>query len=631
MTERFDNRYEIVRRLGSGGMADVYLARDTHLGRDVAIKILYKRYANDEEFVTRFRQEAQSAAGLNHPHIVSIYDRGEAEGSYYIAMEYLEGQSLKDLIAEKARLEPREAIVIAEQILQALQFAHEHHVIHRDIKPHNIVINGRGQVKVTDFGIARAGSSSRMTETGSIIGTAQYLSPEQAKGKAVEQGSDLYSLGVVLYEMLTGQVPFEGENPVAIALKHLSDQPVPPQALVPEIPDNLNNVVMRSLAKDPRDRYQSAEEFLADLERCRQDLPVVAPVPLSDAEKTSVIAPAAAAAGMAAMEPDAGETAVQPAAGGRGGKSASRKKWMWLALALAALVLLGLGVYLLAFARGAGAVEVPSVVNMSYQQAQDAIRAQGLTPDLEAEEFSDSVPAGNVIRQNPEAGAQLKGGGTVRLVVSKGSSKVGVPDLVGQSAGYAESKLREVGLNPDRQPDAYSETVAEGSVISQDPAAGSQVQKGSSVKYVVSKGAAPPKEVSVPSVVGMDINGARARLEQEGLTLGGVSEQSSDTVPAGQIISQSPSSGQMVKEGSAVSVVVSKGPSGPTQVGVPPVEGLTQGAAESAISSAGLVPSVSTQSTADVTKWNTVKSQSPSAGTMVSEGSTVSIVVWVSP
>ncbi len=250
MPDIIDNRYEIIRRLGSGGMADVFLARDTHLGREVAIKVLYQRYADDNEFVARFRREAQSAAGLNHPHIVSIYDRGEADGSYYIAMEYLEGRSLKQVISERGPLEPALAIDISEQILQALQFAHENNVIHRDIKPHNIIINSRNQVKVTDFGIARAGSAARMTETGSIIGTAQYLSPEQAKGLAVEQGSDLYSLGIVLYEMLTGQVPFEGENPVAIALKHLSDAPVPPQALNPEIPDNLNAVVMKALAKE---------------------------------------------------------------------------------------------------------------------------------------------------------------------------------------------------------------------------------------------------------------------------------------------------------------------------------------------------------------------------------------------
>lgn len=623
MTEKFDNRYEIIRRLGSGGMADVYLARDTHLGRDVAIKILYKRYANDEEFVARFRQEAQSAAGLNHPHIVSIYDRGEADGSYYIAMEYLEGQSLKDLIAEKGRLEPAEAIGIAEQILQALQFAHEHQVIHRDIKPHNIVINGRRQVKVTDFGIARAGSSSRMTETGSIIGTAQYLSPEQAKGKAVEQGSDLYSLGVVLYEMLTGQVPFEGENPVAIALKHLSDEPVPPQALVPEIPDNLNNVVMRSLAKDPRDRYQTAEEFLADLERCRRDLPVVAPVPLSDSEKTSILTPAVAGAGATAIRP-AGAAQLPP-------QASRKKKWLWLAMALMALALLAAGVLFLAFSSQEAASQVPDVANLPFQQAQDAIRAKDLTPELEAEEFNESVPSGSVIRQSPEAGTMLPKDGTVRLVVSKGGNRVGVPDLLGQSAGYAESKLREAGLSPDRQPDVYSDSVAEGNVLSQEPEPGTLVQKGTAVKYVVSKGPQPPKEAKVPSVVGMNVGSAQAKLEQSGMLLGNVTEQYSDSASSGQIISQSPSAGQVVKQGSAVSVVVSKGAEPPKKVEVPNVEGMSQAQAESLISSRGLVPQTTTQSTADATKWDKVKSQSPAGGTMVNEGSTVSIVVWVSP
>ncbi|MHB1390855.1 MAG: Stk1 family PASTA domain-containing Ser/Thr kinase [Thermoleophilia bacterium] len=626
MADKFDNRYEIIKRLGSGGMADVYLARDTHLGRDVAIKVLYERYANDDEFVARFRQEAQSAAGLNHPHIVSIFDRGEAEGSYYIAMEYLEGRSLKAVISEKGRLNPAEAIDIAEQILQALQFAHEHHVIHRDIKPHNIVINGRGQVKVTDFGIARAGSASSMTETGSIIGTAQYLSPEQAKGRVVEQGSDLYSLGVVLYEMLTGQVPFEGENPVAIALMHLSDQPVPPQALVPELSDNLNTVVMRALAKDPRDRYASAEEFLGDLERCRQDLPVVAPAPWVDSEKTSVIP--AAMAGMAPLDDGSGQTMVQPRPAPRSQKPAGSKKWLWALLALAAAVLLAVGIYFLAFAGPRESVTVPGVTGMPLAQAQDAIRAQGLTPATDSEEYSETVPAGNVIRQNPDAGARISKGGTIRLVVSKGSGKVTVPNLTGQSAGYAESKLREAGLNPDRQPDAYSATVPAGTVISQDPAAGSQAQKDSSVKYVVSLGAQPPKDVTVPDVTGKTTTAAQTLLEQAGLLLGAVTEQNSATVPTGEVISQNPSSGQKAKEGSSVSVVVSKGP---LQVSVPTVTDKFQAQAENLITAAGLVPSTTTQTTADATKLGKVKSQSPAAGTMVDPGSTVAIVVWVSP
>lgn len=624
MTELLDNRYEIIRRLGSGGMADVYLARDTQLGRQVAIKVLYKRYARDEEFVARFRREAQSAAALNHPHIVSIYDRGEAEDSYYIAMEYLEGRSLKDVINEEGPLEPARSIDYAEQMLRALQFAHENNVIHRDIKPHNIVINDRGQLKVTDFGIARAGSSPSVTETGSIIGTAQYLSPEQAKGKAVEQSSDLYSLGIVLYEMLTGRVPFEGENPVAIALKHLSDEPVPPQALVPDIPDNLNAVVMRALAKDPRDRYPGAEEFLADLERCRQDLPVVAPLPADDTARTSVIS----AAAVAAAADDRGVTTVTRASSAsvEQKKSARRKKIIYALIALIALIAIAAGVYFLAFAQNAGTIEVPDVVGLERAQAEDAIRALKLKPELEAEENSETVPAGRVIRQNPEKGAKLKENGTVRLVISRGSSKVAVPDIMGQTAAFAESKLREAGLNPDRQPDVFSETAPEGSIISQDPAAGTPVQKGSSVKYVVSKGAQPPKEVNVPDLKNLTVDQASARLAQEGLVLGTTTEQYSETVGVDKVISQSPGAGQKATEGSSVNVVISLGPQ-PKMVNVPSVITMSRSDAEAAILAMGLVPFVSEVSNPDPATHGFVYDQDPASGTKVKEGSTVIIYV----
>jgi serine/threonine-protein kinase len=623
MTELLDNRYEIIRRLGSGGMADVYLARDTQLGRQVAIKVLYKRYARDDEFVARFRREAQSAAALNHPHIVSIYDRGQAEDSYYIAMEYLEGKSLKDIIVEDGPLDPARAIGYAEQILQALRFAHDNDVIHRDIKPHNIVINGRDQVKVTDFGIALAGTSPAMTETGSIIGTAQYLSPEQARGKAVEQSSDLYSLGVVLYEMLTGRVPFEGENPVAIALKHLSDEPVPPQALVPEISDNLNSVVMRALAKDPRDRYPSAEEFLADLERCRMDLPVAAILPADDTAMTSVIPAGVLDAGL-------DQTAIRRSertGAGQKKKMSGKKKALLAFLALAVLVALAAGIYFLVFAQESGNVEVPDVIGLDRVQAEEAIRAQGLKPELEAEEYSETVPAGKVIRQNPEKGSKLKSGGSVRLVVSRGSSKVGVPEITGQSAGYADSKLKEIGLNPERQPDAFSETVPEGSVVSQDPAAGTMVQKGSAVKYVVSKGPEPPKVVTVPDVKNLTVDQASSRLSQDGLSLGTTSEEYSDTVSTGKVISQSPGAGQSVKEGSSVNIVVSKGPAPPKKVTVPDVIGMSKLDAQNALSAKGLVASISELTNPDPTTWGKVYDQDPAAGKKVDEGTTVIVYV----
>src|SRR5213595_2319033 len=269
----FDGRYRIVRKLGAGGMANVYLAEDQELGRQVAIKILDGRHAADNSFIERFRREAKNAAGLSHPNIVSIYDRGEAEGTYYIAMEYLAGRSLKELIVSRGPTPVRIAIDYTRQILAAIGYAHRHGIVHRDIKPHNVVVDSDGRLKVTDFGIARSGAS-QMTEVGSIIGTAQYLSPEQAKGAPVDQRSDLYSVGVVLYELLTGVVPFSGDTPVEIAMKHLSSAPERPSAKRAEIPRDLDLVVLRALAKDPADRYQSAEEMDADLARVARGVAV---------------------------------------------------------------------------------------------------------------------------------------------------------------------------------------------------------------------------------------------------------------------------------------------------------------------------------------------------------------------
>ncbi len=271
----FDGRYRIQRKLGAGGMADVYLAEDQELGRRVAIKILNSRHGNDDQFIERFRREAKNAAALNHPNIVSIYDRGEAEDTYYIAMEFLDGRTLKELIIGRGAAPVNVAIEYARQILSALRFAHRHGIVHRDIKPHNVLVDGEGRVKVTDFGIARAGTS-QMTEAGSIVGTAQYLSPEQAKGGEVDPRSDLYSLGIVLYELLTGKTPFDGETPVEIAMKHLSATPKPPSKLRPDIPPELDMVVLRALAKNPDDRYQSADEMEADLERVARGASIAA-------------------------------------------------------------------------------------------------------------------------------------------------------------------------------------------------------------------------------------------------------------------------------------------------------------------------------------------------------------------
>ncbi len=393
----FDGRYRLLGPLGTGGMATVYLAEDESLGRKVAIKILADRYAEDEQFVERFRREARSAAGLNHPNIVQIYDRGQAEGTYYIAMEHLEGRSLKDIIGAEAPLKPDRAIDITLQILQALRFAHAHGVVHRDIKPHNIILATDGRPKVTDFGIARAGAASQMTEVGSIIGTAQYLSPEQARGQPVQPQADLYSLGVVLYEMLTGHVPFEGDSAVAIAFKHVSEPPAPPSELNPLVPPALEQVVMRALAKDPARRYASADEMAADLERVRRGL-----APAAETQAfTEVIAdplPVVAAATAVAPPPTAATRVYTPApAAARADEweppppaapppRRRRPLWPWFLVlgllaaagAIAAVAIGGLSSD--SSTTGSTTATVPTgLVGKTYDQAKADLAAQGLT------------------------------------------------------------------------------------------------------------------------------------------------------------------------------------------------------------------------------------------------------------
>src|ERR671931_1154357 len=411
----FDGRYRIERKLGTGGMADVYLAEDQELGRRVAIKILNDRHAADDQFVERFRREAKNAAGLSHPNIVSIYDRGDAEGTYYIAMEYLAGRSLKELILSRGPTPIRIAIDYTRQTLAAIGFAHRHGIVHRDIKPHNVVVDSDGRLKVTDFGIARSGAS-QMTEVGSIIGTAQYLSPEQARGSPVDQTSDLYSVGVVLYELLTGQVPFTGETPLEIAMKHLSEVPKPPSELRPEVPHDLDLVVLRALAKDPAERSQNAEEMDADLEQVLRGMPVgaetaeaatavlsgsgvIAAAPTSVITRPTRVAPARPA-------PPGGT----PPAGYYGYEGPPRRRrpiWPWI-----------LSVLLLAAAGGAAwfaytkiqdqlnankPVAVPSVVGLRESLAVEKIRARDLVPDV-SRENSETVAKGYVIRQDEGAG-----------------------------------------------------------------------------------------------------------------------------------------------------------------------------------------------------------------------------------
>jgi serine/threonine-protein kinase len=610
----FDGRYRFIRRLGSGGMARVFLAEDVVLHRQVAIKILADRHAEDAQFVERFQREARAAAGLNHQNIVAIYDRGEADGSYYIAMEYLDGETLKDVIEREGALAPRRAIDISLQVLAALHFAHRREVIHRDVKPHNIMVLRDGRVKVMDFGIARAGASD-MTEAGSIVGTAQYLSPEQARGQAVGPPSDLYSMGCVLYEMLTGRVPFTGDSAVAIAMKHVQEPPVPPRRIDPSIPPELEQVVMHAMAKDPARRYQTAAEMGMDLDRIRKGAAPAATAVMAGEEayasRTMVAAPPPVA-------PDALRTPPPPP---------PRRTWPWL-------VAIGLGILVAALAgwlftdlgssgsNGGGStsialVTVKDVRGFQADTAQSTLEAQGLKV-VQTQAFS-SDPAGTVSAQDPAAGTPVAPNTQVTLTVSKGLEMVEVTDVTGQTYSDASHALKADGFKVSKQtqPDP---TVPKDQVISQNPPGGTQAQKGSKVTLIVSSG---PSNVSVPSVVNMRQADAQAALSAAGLT-STVKQAPSTAFAAGHVISQSPSAGTSVAPQSNVTITVS---TGPPPVDVPNVVGMSEADAEAALQNVGLGFTVQTTPVTDPAQDGIVQSTNPTAGTSVKPGTKVVLSV----
>jgi eukaryotic-like serine/threonine-protein kinase len=613
----FDGRYRIVRKLGSGGMADVYLAEDEELGRRVAIKILNDRHANDEQFVERFRREAKNAAGLSHPNIVSIYDRGEAEGTYYIAMEYLDGRSLKELVVARGPLPIADTIAFTRQVLGALRFAHRKGVVHRDIKPHNVMADADGRLKVTDFGIARAGAS-QMTEAGSIIGTAQYLSPEQARGAAVDQRSDLYSVGVVLYEMLTGTVPFNGETPVEIAMRHLSDTPQPPSIKRPEIPPDLDMVVLRSLAKNPEDRFQTAEEMDAELERVAQGAGVTAET--ADAA-TAVLSGAALDTAPTAITPMRRPPApTRPSYRYADPPPRKRPVWPWL-LALLLVVLAGLAGWY-AYGKiqhslsGSGTVSVPNVVPLREDLAVNRLAGKGLKPRLHRRP-NETIKVGLVYDQNPAAGVKQEKGSTVDVYVSTGPPKVDVPDVRGDSRDTAVRKLTQEGLEANTVEVFSSETP--GKVIAQFPEPGARVLKGSKVRINVSRGVRP---VTVPNVVGQPYDNAAGQLQAAGFA---VARKDVDSVqPKGVVIDQKPRGGAGLSRGGTVTLYVSKGPKTST---VPDVTSQDEGSARQTLERSGFTVVVQEQDTTDPNQDGIVLDQIPAGGTEAKPGSTVTIVV----
>ncbi|MEK6278415.1 MAG: PASTA domain-containing protein [Actinomycetota bacterium] len=608
-----DGRYRVLSRIGSGGMADVFCAEDTHLQRKVALKVLHHRFAQDREFVERFRREAEAAAGLQHPNVVGVFDRGEVDGTYYIAMEYLEGRSLKELI--DAGLERDEAVAIVRQILEAARFAHRHGVVHRDLKPLNVIVDPEAHATVTDFGIARAGVSE-ITQTGSVMGTAHYLSPEQAQGLEVTAASDLYSIGVILYEALTSRLPFEGDSAVAVALKQVSQSPQRPSAINPQVSPAVDAVVMRALEKSPERRFRDAEAFIAALDAAQRDpgttrasdTAAFAPLPPVEAPEE------AAAGGVPPSERDEEER---------------RHRWMWVALAILGGLLFGIAV-------ATGLIperktNVPNVTNplgtrQTLNSADLRLRSEGFEI-AKVEYVHRDLPRNTVIEQDPPPGeAELDcilvlfscDKPSVTLTVSSGPGKAEVPQLAGLAQEDAASRLKRAGFAPAVETQS-SDTVPEGIVIASDPPSGSVVRRGSLVTLKVSTG---PRQVKVPVVVGEQRSVATEEIRSRGLVPS--VQQREDDAPEGEVVSQSPSAGTRVESGSTVTIAVSRGPK---TVTVPNVIGKLRSNAVSILRGRGFSVTVSVETTEDESQDGRVISQFPSAGSDAAKGSAVTITV----
>ncbi len=528
-------RYRIVSPLGSGGMADVYLAEDERLGRLVAVKVLKARLAADEEFLERFRIEAQAAASLNHPGIVAVYDRGEADGATFIAMEYVRGESLKQRVRRDGALPQDEAVRIALAVLSALGAAHARAIVHRDATSYNVMLDEGGRVVVTDFGIARMGESA-LTRTGAMMGTSSYLSPEQAQGRPADERSDLYSLGVVLFEMLTGRVPFRGEHDVAVAMQHVSSAPPNPRTLAPGVSEALAGVVMRALSKDPEDRYQTAEEFAAALRQARRvqrgsgggpetgtaaagegaaaapSVPHPRPIAPSPADAPPVTAgpgPAPGPTVLAAEAPTRYRSGGEPATTVRPRRR--RRRRLIVALLLLALAAAVAAVYVVLIAPGP---QVPAVVGERRTDATKAVRGEGLRPVVHYV-WSDRHETGSVARQSPRGGAGVDEGVKVDLWVSRGPLHIPAPDLDGIAASVARQRLEAESLN-GKSRRAASESTPKGRIFKQKPAAGATVSRGDTITFWVSSG---PPRIYVPDVVGLSQGEATAMLEEAGFTV----------------------------------------------------------------------------------------------------------------
>ena len=540
--ELYGNRYRVIGLLGTGGMARVYRARDELLGREVALKVLSERLSNDRSFIERFRREAQNAAGLNHPNIVALYDYGDEDNRYFIVMELIEGRSLSEVLDEDGALMPERAAEIARDTANGLGRAHEAGIVHRDIKPHNIMITNSGQTKVTDFGIARAlggDAEATMTQTGMVIGTAAYLSPEQAQGNPVDARSDVYSLGCVLHEALTGDAPFSGDTPLAIAYKHVREMPERASAVNSDVPEALDAIVMKAMSKNPDNRYANANEMAEDLDRFL-------------AGKRVEATPFLGATGI--MDPSGTQVLSETQVYDDYPEEEKSKTGKYILITLLVLGLLALGAFLLVnLLGGTTEVDVPDVVGLSEDRAAEDLEDAGL--EVRARDRSNAeVDEGDVFRQDPEAGATAEEGDTVTIFVSSGPGEVTVPNLLTLTEDQAEDALDQVGLELGRVRRESSDA-AEGTVIEQNPGSGELLNEGESVTIVVSTGVAT---ATVPDVIGLPEADAVAAIEAEGL-IAEVLTEPSDEADEGIVIAQDPDAGAELEEGDTVQILVSEG------------------------------------------------------------------------
>lgn len=556
------NRYEIIEQVGGGGMSKIYRAKDTYLNRLVAVKILREHLTNDEDFVRRFRREAQAVASLSHPNIVSIYDVGQDGDIYYLIMEYVHGRNLKEIINEKAPLKTDEVIDIGKQICDALEHAHENKIIHRDIKPHNILITNSGKVKVTDFGIARAASTATVTHTNNIMGSVHYLSPEQAKGEIADDKTDIYSLGVVLYEMLTGKLPFDGDSPITIALKQIQTEPIPPIKLNPNIAPFLDQVILKTMAKDPKKRYEYARQLRMDLVSSLLKNPIINNSYVYEnkgvTEDTIEIPPLAVK-----KELDKIEASTNT-------KTNKQKKQLngWGKLLIGIFILSLIGGFLLSAKTflTKKEIEVPNVERLPLEKAAELLEKKNLKIKVVSEINDPDLVKGTVIKQLPEPQQIVVEGREIEVTVSLGPKFIAVPNVVGEQYLVADVELTNKGFRVSTSQE-FSDIYDKNVVIKQTPEPTTELPEGSTIELVISKGS-EPKYIIMPNLSGKKVDEAKKIITDNGLEVGVRTKESSQKYPADFVISQEIEAGQQVLQGSSINLVISNGPGPAPQVAI---------------------------------------------------------------